>query len=594
MSVSAALNQALQHFKAGKTDEARRMATELRRRYPNDFDALYFSGWLCLRTGDEEQGVVHIERALANGPGHADAYFNLAAAQKKLGRLSEAAGNYSRAVEIAPGNAAAHFNLGNVLADLGEAEQAVACYQKALRLDPGLSQAHFNLGLALNGLGRFKEAVESLQRATGLDPGDAAAHYNLGTALSRLDRLDEAAEALTRALEIDPDNADALSNLGAALEDMNRTDEAVARYRRALAIDPDHADALNNMGAALLGLDKADEALDHFHRALKTDPNHAGAHCNLSSVLLARGELPRGWAEYEWRWRRASPPMRRRNFPQPRWDGSPLKGKSILLTAEQGVGDEICFASMIPDIIAMGADCAVECEPRLVNLFARSFPQARVYARPYLQAESGEAAFDCQISMGSLPGFLRTAVGDFPERQSYLAVNQERQRLWRDRLAALGNGLKVGLSWRSGLMTHSRRIYFAALADMEPLLRLDNTIFVNLQYDQCADELAEAEKRFGAAIHAWDDIDLMNDLDGAAALTSCLNAVVTPLTSVYEMGGALGVPTFAFHPPHPCIVALGTDGVPFYPSARVIRRRVGEDWSRVFARIASELTGLKF
>ena len=589
MSLRAALNQALHHFRAGRMDEAQRMAAEIRGRHPDDFDALYFSGRLCLRMGDEEQGVAYIEKALANNPGHAEAFFNLAAAQRKLGRLNDAAGSYRRAVEAAPGNAVAHYNLGNVLADLGEAEQAVACYQESLRIDPGLDQAHFNLGLALNGLRRFGEAVDSLKRATALAPDDDAAHYNLGTALINLDRLDEAAESLLRALEIDPGNADAHSNLGAALEDLDRADEAMAHYRRALEIDPDHADALNNMGAALLGPDRTDEALDHFHRALKIDPDHAGAHCNLSGVLLARGELPQGWTEYEWRWKRASPPMRKRGFPQPDWNGSSLKGKSILLSAEQGVGDEICFASMIPDIIDMGADCAVECDPRLAGLFARSFPQACVHARPYLEAENGEATFDYHLSMGSLLKFLRPAVSDFPERSSYLAVDEERRRFWRDRLSALGKGLKVGLSWRSGLMTHSRRIYFAALADMAPLLTMDNTIFVNLQYDRCADEIAEAEKRFGIVIHTWNDTDLMNDLDGAAALTSCLDAVVTPLTSIYEMGGALGIPTFAFHPPHPCIVSLGTTGVPFYPSARIIRQRVGEDWNRVFASIAGEL-----
>ena len=592
-ALRAALNLALREVKAERMDEARRLAADALRRHPDDFDALYFHGWLCLRSGGLEEGIEHIERALEVNPGHAEARFNLAAAMRNQGRLEDAAACYRKTVEFDPGNIAAHFNLANVLDDLGEALPAVDAYGKAVDLDPDFALAHFNLGVTLNRLERREEAVQSFERAAAIDPGDAATHYNLGTTLHELGRAEEAVEHLNRAVEIDPDSADAHSNLGSALEDLDRIGEAIACYQRALEIDPSHADAHNNLGAAYLSLDRGDEALDHFERTLDIDPEHPGAHINLSSILLSRGVLGRGWAEYEWRWKRKSSPMRKRNFPQSRWDGSPLQGKSILLWGEQGLGNEICLVSMAADVIAMGAECAIECEPRLVDLFARSFPQARIHARPYAQAESGEAAFDYQIPLGSLSGFLRTSIDDFPDVNGYLVADGERRRLWNDRLSALGDGLRVGVSWRSSLMTHSRRAYFASIAELQPLLTLKDIVFVNLQYDDCAKEIAEAKDRFGVTLHAWDDIDLMNDIDGAAALTSCLDVVVTPITSVYETAGALGIPTFAFHPPYPLMVSLGTDGVPYYPSVRIFKRRADEGWERVYAETAAAIEELK-
>ena len=138
-------------------------------------------------------------------------------------------------------------------------------------------------------------------------------------------------------------------------------------------------------------------------------------------------------------------------------------------------------------------------------------------------------------------------------------------------------------------MTSTRRLYFARIEDMGPLLGRDGTIFVNLQYDECSAEIAEAGERFGATIHTWDDADLMNDIDGGAALTSCLDAVVTPITSVYEISGALGIPTHAFHPFKKCDVSFGSGGVPYYPSVRLYRQKAHGDWGGVFEDIAGNL-----
>lgn len=506
------------------------------------------------------------------------------------GRLIEAESLYRQVVEAGPDAAAALGNLGAALRGQGKVQEAIICYRRALALEPTKAPLHFNLGNALRDTGDSGGAADAFRRALEIDPEYVEALNNLGDALSVLNRSEEAVDCFERALRLAPQRADILNNLGNALKDGGRATQALDYFRRALEIAPATTQTLNNQGNTFLELGSMEEAEDCFRRSLAIDPANAEAHCLLSFVLLDRGDLARGWAENEWRWRLRDYRARIRHFPFPAWDGSPLRDKSILLWSEQGIGDEVCFAGMVADVGAIGARCAIECEPRLVGLFARSFPAARVHARPFKQAETGEATFDYQLSMGNLHRFFRTSVADFPQRRSFLVVDEGKRARWRDRLSALGRGPKIGLSWRSSLTANTRRLYFARIKDLKPLFTLGDTIFVNLQYDECSAEIAEARERFGAIIHTWGDTDLMNDIDGGAALTSCLDAVVTPITSVYEISGALGVPTHAFHPFKKCDVSFGTDGIPYYPSVRLHRQKAHGDWGGVFEDIATALS----
>ena len=505
------------------------------------------------------------------------------------GRLAEAERIYRKVLSVHPGDAAVLGNLGAALRGQDRAQEAVDCYRQALEIEPAKTQLHFNLGNALGDLGDWDGAVDCFRRALDIDPGYVEALNNLGNGLSVLDRLEEAADSFSRALKIDPGRADILNNLGNALKDLGKAEQALESFRRAVEIEPSSLRTLNNQGNTFLDLGDIGRATALFERALSLDPDNAESHCLLSMALLAEGDLERGWAENEWRWRLEDYQPRIRHFPFPAWDGSDLDGKSILLWSEQGIGDEICFASMVPDVIAAGARCAIECEPRLVNLFVRSFAHAQVHARPFKKAERGEAAFDFQLPMGNLHRHFRNSLSAFPDRKRFLEVDGERRKFWQDRLSALGIGLKVGVSWRSSKKTSTISAFFASIKDLEPLLANPDTIFINLQYDDCAEEIAEAKDRFGVTLHAWDDIDLMNDIDGAAALTSCLDVVVTPITSVYETSGALGVATHAIHPFRKCAVSFGAAHVPYYPSVRLYRQKIRGDWTHVFEDVAAAL-----
>jgi tetratricopeptide (TPR) repeat protein len=368
---------------------------------------------------------------------------------------------------------------------------------------------------------------------------------------------------------------------------MGQFDEAANSYRRALA-DNSNFDARINLGVLLKDLGKLDEALIQYDQVLEFDPENRSAHNKKSTTLLLLGELEKGWLEYEWRWKRTSEPLIQRNFPQPRWNGESLKGKSILIWGEQGLGDEISFSSMVPDLVSLSAHCTLECEPRLVDLFARSFPETQVRARPYTEAENGTDEFDFQLPTGSLFAQFRNSITDFPDRKGFLVVDAERKEKWQGRLSALDSGLKVGISWRSGVWFDSRGQCYADITDLEPLFSLKNVVFINLQYDDCTDELSEIQKLYGITLHTWDDIDMKNDLDDATALISCLDVVITCQNAVYSLSCGAGLITFAFGLRFRDWDSLGTDGVPYYPTARLFERHIGESWGRVFSEITDQ------
>lgn len=590
--VQQALGLAAQHHGAGRLPEAENIYQQILKNNPNQPNALYFLGQLAHQVGRNEIAVELFSKALTIAPKFVDGYNSLGVAHHNLGNMDEAVASFQNVLALKPNHAVAQNNLGGVLKDLGKLEEAVANWRKAIAIDPKYVEAHYNLGRALNDLGEQEEAAACYHIALAINPNYIEAHNSLGITLQVLGKLDEAAVSYGKALAINPDFISGHNNLGLVLHAMGKFDEAADSYHRALAATPNYADARINLGILLKDLGWLDKALDQYERVLKFDPENSDAHNKKSTVLLLLGELEKGWKEYEWRWKRTSEPLLQRSFPQPRWNGEPLQGKSILLWGEQGIGDEIACSSMVPDLVSSGARCTIECEPRLVDLFARSFPEARVRARPYTEAESGADEFDFQIPAGSLFAQFRNSITDFSDRKSFLVIDEERQKMWQDRLSALGSGLKVGVSWRSGVTAANRNANFADIADLEPLFSLKNVVFINLQYGDCGAELAEIFERYSVTLHAWDDINMKNDIDDTAAMISCLDIVVTCLTSVYSMSGGVGVPTFGFCVPNLNWHSLGTVGVPYYPSVRLFKRSVKESWNRVFSEITFEISRL--
>ncbi len=364
-------------------------------------------------------------------------------------------------------------------------------------------------------------------------------------------------------------------------------DEAIARYQKALQLNPGLADAYNNLGVSLMEKGQVIEAMACYRKALKVDAHFANAHFNLSLALLLEGRFKEGWDEYEWRWLTEEYVKQKKELPLPMWDGSPLHDKSILVFAEQGVGDEIMFASCLPEIVAEAKQCIVETDKRLIPLFMRSFPGAKFLERSQTIGYSPEvSSTDLKIAMGSLPKFLRPTLASFPKRKAFLIPDVSLVVVWRDRYKKLGDGLKLGISWRGGSTRATRRTRSTILKQWAGLFSLQQVHFINLQYGECKDELKEAKESLGVIIHDWDDVDPLKNLDFFAAQIAALDLIISVDNATVHMAGALGIPVWTLLP-FTCDWRWMQDfaGTPWYPTMRLFRQDTYGEWDGVFEHI---------
>ena len=543
-----------------------------------------------LDAGRPREAEEAFRRHLDATPGDALAHCGLGAALVGQGRLDDAVGCYERAAAIDPDLAEAHYNLGVVLQQRGTLDGAVAAYGRALAVDPGYLEAHTNIGAAFDAQGKPGEAIAAYRRALAINPRHVRAHSNLGAVLQRQGKTDEAVASFANALAVDPDFVEAHNNMGNALDDQGKPDQAMACFRRALDIRPDFAEAHHNLGNTLKKDGRLDEAAASLRRAMEIDPDYAEAHWNYSHVLLLQGKLAEGWHEHEWRWRCGLSPSQKRDFPQPPWQGSDPRGKTILVWGEQGVGDEVLFAGMIPDLMDAGAKVVIESDRRLVPLFQRSFPKAECIAEtdpPDPKAASG--AIDFQIPSGSLGRWWRPDPDSFPGRPAYLKADPARRAAMRGKFKDGSPSLIVGIAW-SSINPEIGREKSLSLVNLKPLAEIPGLRLVDLQYGDTAREREVFAAATGTTILHDDDIDQMADLDAFAAEIAALDLVVTVSNTTAHLAGALGVPVWVLlnTVPLSCWMMEGEDS-PWYPSVRLFRQRERGDWSKVVDEVSAAL-----
>jgi predicted O-linked N-acetylglucosamine transferase (SPINDLY family) len=575
-------------------------------------------GLAAAARGDWGAALEALERAARARPEDARTHTNLGVVLRRLGRLEDAAAAQRRAVALAPDFADAQYNLGNVLQALGRLQEALGHYDAALRLRPDHGAAATNRGLTLQALGRSEDAVTAFEQAVRIDPRDPSAAYNLGNALAARARHAEAERAYARAIDHDPRHASACNNRGNALLELGRAPEALACYERALEIAPDHADARVNLanaltelrraGEALAGIDtllarephhalgrcargnalhalrRWDEALHEFDLAIASDAAFAQARLNRALCLLRLGRFTEAWPDYEWRWRTAEVAPLRRDFGPPQWTGAePLAGRTVLLHAEQGLGDTLQFCRYVPRVAALGARVIVEVPPRLAAL-VRTLPGA-----PEVIARGAPLpAFDLHCPLLSLPRAFGTTVETLPAAPRYLRAEPARVARWAARLAqcdgAPSGAPRVGVMWRGGSGSRIRGRSIAAHAFLAALPR--GPRYVSLQRELPAEDL-EAIATRPDLVHFGDE---QEDFGDAAALCASVDLVVSVDTSVAHLAGALGRTLWLLLPGR-CDWRWFDDreDSPWYPSATLLRQRRDGDWSDVLERLTAEL-----
>lgn len=551
---------------------------------PYNAQALSNLGLTLIEMGRLEDAVDSYEAALRINPDLFGIHVKLALVLKEMGCLDEAIGHYRQAITAQPEDPGIHIALGNVLYEKNQLDEAAYSFQKALSINPDYAEGYSSLGTVQLKMDHPKDAAESCRKALARNPAIVEAHNNLGIALKRMDRPEEAEVSYRKALEIKPDYAEALNNLGSLLLDQGHVDEPIDYFYKAIAADHDYAEPHSSLGPALELKNQLKEAADSCRRALALEPDHRQAHINLSMILLRMGQLKEGWGEYEWR---NSIDRARTDFPQLQWDGSDLDGRRIILWGEQGIGDEVRFASIISDVLETGAAVSIECDKRLVEIFARSFANATVHARPYGGATANPGQFDFQCPFAGLARFFRPDQKSFPtDRPGYLKANPGLMKFWKKRLSDISHRPKVGLSWSSAVRIPKRNLIYASIEELAPILNLDGVDFINLQSHESSEDITEARDRYGVDIFSWEDLDLRNDLNGVAALTSCLDLVISFPTFSSEFAGALGVPTLCFVSHKENLDQLGTEDAIWYPHTHYVSKNSSEPWHVVLEKIA--------
>jgi tetratricopeptide (TPR) repeat protein len=544
ISYEQAIFIARQHLDGGRTSQAEDLCRRVLRDQPKRAEALHLLGLAASKAARHEQAIALLRRATAVDSEFVQAFTDLGNALLEAGQDDDAIAAYREAARLDPQRGYAHAGIGDVLRHKGDMPGAIAAYQAALQVQPNIAEIHNDLGIALAADGKPDDAIASYLRAIELKPDLANAHYNLANAYRGQDNLDEAIAAYGRAIRIRPNFPEAHSNLGDALKASGQVSVAIAAYKEAIRLSP-----------------------------LRPEP-----HWNRALAFLTQGDFERGWAEYEWRHRRPGSHER----PGTAWNGESLAGKTILLHAEQGLGDTIQFVRYLPMVAALGGRIVLECQPELCRLLGGS-------ANPSAVMPSGQPppAFDVHCPLLSLPRIFETRLESIPSEVPYLKPAAALLEKWGG-IVGPKNGLRrVGLVWAGRGDHQYDRNRSMTLGDFAPLARIGGVEFYSLQ--KGAPEGQALDPPAGMVLK--DHSAMFSDLAETAALIAHMDLVIAVDTAVAHLAGAMGRPVWvmlAFAPDWRWM--LDRPDSPWYPSMRLFRQESIGDWGDVLQEVGQHLS----
>lgn len=540
------------------------------------------------RSGNLPAAEQIYRQVLTVAPRHPDAQHLLGLIAAQQGRASEAIARIGAAIAEAGTAPLFHHNLGNVYLGQERPAEAEGCFRRALAIDPDYVASQRQLAGVLQRSGRREESAVLWKRVLTRFPDDVDALNNYGVLLADAGDFAAAREHYERALRVRPDFLAAHNNLGNAWLADDDFARAEAAFQTALRIDPRYAAAQHNLGLLRAHQLRLAEAEAGYRRAIELDPLYAAAHADLGLLLLLQGDWQRGWPQFEWR--RRIPGMPRRHFIQPTWDGTPLAGRTILLHAEEGLGDTLQFVRLASLVQARGGRVLLECPPQLCRLLGSMAGVDKV-----IPAGQPCNEFDVQAPLLALPGIMKMDRDAIPKRVPYLAAEPALVSRWRARLsellhpqAASLKTLAVGIGWQGSRTFRFDGWRSMPLAQFAPLASVPGVRLVGLQKGAGSEQLATV---------GFPVIDLGCELDNegsafvdTAAVLKSLDLVITSDTALAHLAGALGVPAWVALPFAPdWRWQLGRDDSPWYPTLRLFRQPVRGDWAAVFSRMAAEL-----
>ena len=539
-------------------------------------------GNILIGRSEVDDAITLYQTAIALRPNAAEAHANLGLALHHQHQHDEAAACLMRAIACDPDCATAHAYLGAVRREQDRPHEAVHACERAIGLKVDIPEAYFTLGCAKLDLEQPEAAIAAFREALALTPEDANIHCSLGVALSQIDQIDDAVHAYRTAITLDPRHAAAYTNLGAALQRQDRLDEAIVAHQTAITLDPEFANAYSNLAGCLRDEGRLDEALRANGQAVSLVSCGDVERFNHAVALLMEGDYEAGWPAYEVR-RKPGILGPERSLPVPEWRGETLQGHTLLLHAEQGLGDTLQFVRFVHQLLEPGVSIVIESQKPLAGLL-QSLGPVRVVTQG-----APLPAFDFHLPLMSLPNVLRTRLDNIPSSVPYLAADPAKIARWKARIGSTTD-LNVGVVWSGNPDHKSDRRRSIAAATVLPALVMPSVRLFSLQKDPRAEDTATLQ---AMAANFTDLAPLLNDFSDTAAALEALDLVIAVDTSTAHLAGALGRPVWMMLP-----FALDwrwlrdREDSPWYPTMRLFRQSTPRVWSDVIGRIRSELSKL--
>jgi tetratricopeptide (TPR) repeat protein len=539
-----------------------------------------------------DEAFAAYDKALALKPELADAWLGRGNVFRALKRYDESIAAYDKALTLKPDLAGAWLGRGHAFFELNRYQDAVAAYDKALALKPDLAKAWVGLGNVFCRLNRYEEGLAGYDKALSLRSDLAEAWLGRGHVMRIRDRHDEALAIYDKALALKPDLAGAFFGRGSVFFNLKRYDEALAAFDQALALKPDLAEAWLGRGNTFYALNRDDDALPCFDKAIELIPDFADAYFSKALLELSHSHFAEGWALYEWRSKKHDFVLSDQAIEALGVASLPSKaqivGKNVAVLAEQGVGDEIMFASILPDIIRDANAITYQLDARLIRLYSRTFPTVKFTAKTQPKYFLSQK-YDTIIRAGSLGYVYRPNAAAFP-RTPYLKANPSTVDHWRSALGGQGNVFKIGISWRGGVAKTGHDLRSMTLDQLRPLFARDDCMFVSLQY---GDVRAEVERYNESATRKLVHFpkDSIGDFDDLAGLIEALDLVISVQNATVHLCGALGKTCLAMLPSK-AEWRYGKSGsqMIWYSSVELFRQSVSGNWDAVLNAINSRLS----
>ena len=593
--IALLLDSGVAKHKAGDLSGALADYDKVLKRNPIQPDALWLKGALQIHAGLPKQAVTLLEKAAKFRPNDVGILNDLGMALEAVGDVEGSRVMFEKALEIEPAHASALVNLARFFLADGQPNAALDAADKAIRTQSLLVKAHNVRGNSLKNLDRPNEALLAYDTSLALEPDSPEVLLNKGILLYEMKEFEEAKEIYQRVLKITGNGstqwADATMGLGLIESDTGDLASAINVYDQVISVRHNHVLSLVNRGVAKAKLGQIEAAASDYAAALEIDPDCSEASHKLGHLQLLQGQWAKGWDGYESRWHVSSNISDRRDRGLPMWKGNlQVPNQKVLIWGEQGLGDQILFASMLPELVKRGVQVVVEIDPRLVPLLSSYSTTMPIFGYDAIPPEV-ITEVSSQLPIGSLGRVCRSSRDDFPEPCRYLDVDSHLVLSFEKKYEALAQGrLKVGIAWES-INPSIGAAKSLPLRHWSPILKEKDLFFVSLQYGDCAQEVKAVEKETGVPIYVDSDFDPMQSLVDAAAQVASLDLIIATSGTVVHLAGALGKETWLMIPAVPeWRWGLTGDESLWYRHVKIFRQNQPGQWSGAISKVTEALS----